>query len=595
MHQLLGDEVALRRASSRGRPPPPPTPTPSTPTPPPPHRRTRSSSTPTRSGSTRRVERACVGGGARPRRPAPLAVRGQRVLLGIDRVDYIKGARAAASSACLPPLHLSRTPLPHPSLLDRSRTRSSHSSSPSSTRSTSARSSSSRSPCPRAPRSPYRAATAHCLVATVNGRFGRRRTCRSTTGSGVDLTRWSRCTLGTRLDGAADTRAAALSPLSALSLYYSTPSPPSHRDLLRDGMNLSRRVRRLPAAGGAAAPAARPPSPPPAAPPAAASPVFVLSEFTGGGAGARRRLRPRQPHDTDASRGRCTRPGDGRRPAGSCTPTRDRTSPSTRRRRGHSSSLSYATTAPSPRRRTRRPSDSPTWHARTNSSRRLLVIGVGGGAYLRRGGADAGVLSDAPPDVVGTEVSDPPAAAARPRQRCSDVVDLAREDGRAADSPEGADDGGAPAASCGRWRRMALRGGDGGWEATVQAAQEQLDEAHEVCHYASARPSPCSRCGANDTRGYAAAAADLAGRPASGPRTFGKGARVGAGRGDSRGCVGCGRTARRWGTACCSLAADFKQNNLSNAERRRRRVALRFRPRARQLYGTDEEVHRCTL
>ena len=51
-------------------------------------------------------------------------------------------------------------------------------------------------------------------------------------------------------------------------------------------------------------------------------------------------------------------------------------------------------------------------------------------------------------------------------------------------------------------------------------------------------------------------------------RTFGKGARVGAGRGDPRGCVGGGAAARRVvGHGLLQLlAADFKQNNLSNAE-----------------------------
>ena len=137
---------------------------------------------------------------------------GQRVLLGIDRVDYIaQGCESApprAPAATTAPPHALTCPIPL--LYYRSRTRSSRSSScSSSTPSTSARSSSSRQAVPtrtEVPEYQRARATAHRLVATVNGRFkGRRRTCRSTIWIRAStLTRWSRCTQGRVSDGAAD-------------------------------------------------------------------------------------------------------------------------------------------------------------------------------------------------------------------------------------------------------------------------------------------------------------------------------------------------------------------------------------------------------
>ena len=132
---------------------------------------------------------------------------GQRVLLGIDRVDYIKGVRAPPPPPRALACHPCTSSLPHtpPSLFPyRSPTRSSHSSSCSSnTPSTSARSSSSRSPSPRAPRSPSTSARARRRTASSRpstAGLGRRRTCRSTIWIRAStLTRWSRCTLGTRL------------------------------------------------------------------------------------------------------------------------------------------------------------------------------------------------------------------------------------------------------------------------------------------------------------------------------------------------------------------------------------------------------------
>ena len=154
-----------------------------------------------------------------------------------------------------------------------------------------------------------------------------------------------------------------------------------------------------------------------------------------------------------------------------------------------------------------------------NSSRRLLVIGVGGGAYSPAAAAPTLASSgDAPPDVVGTEVSDllrqllrDPAnvvlvTSSRSRARMGELLD----------SLGGAGDDGAPAGEL--WalaeNGVFARRGDGGWEATVQAAQESswMEMAHEVCsYYAERTPESVLEVRERTIRwGYAAAAADLA-------------------------------------------------------------------------------------
>ena len=94
--------------------------------------------------------------------------------------------------------------------------------------------------------------------------------------------------------------------------------------------------------------------------------------------------------------------------------------------------------------------------------------------------------------------------------------------GELLDSLGGADDGGAPAGEL--WalaeNGVFARRGDGGWEATVQAAQESswMEMAHEVCsYYAERTPESVLEVRERTIRwGYAAAAADLAAASASG-------------------------------------------------------------------------------